>query len=372
MQPNIIELLGTAKWDTDTPEIIMPMRTGSVRHLADAKVRPFSVDTLCTMVLEQILYALDYTASRNVCHRDVKPENILYYPTGRDQQYTFQLADFGLSRNETSALGFGGTLTYSAPELHDTSESDKMGDAGATDGRQGSPPQTPKMDMWSLFATIIDLHSDFEFPPRQPCSYRDISRAIRAAAQQMPRLAAMARKNPRQRASAAQMLVALFDGRGLTTARNRIASLEPADAPALATAHAPAPVVGPTSEPAPRHETVPFSLPLHNSVPSIEMKSPYISPAATAAGPVRGNHSVADKPSAKTKAARLITYPAKLRGRKGKSPAPGATMAARAGITKPGGSPGDDACKNKKKRVRIQRQREETAADPAKRMEGHP
>jgi serine/threonine protein kinase len=69
-----------------------------------------------------MLQALDFLDSHNQCHRDVKPENILYSDMGQ-KKYLFQLADFGFACDASQALGPCGTFPYMAPELYYTSRS---------------------------------------------------------------------------------------------------------------------------------------------------------------------------------------------------------------------------------------------------------
>jgi serine/threonine protein kinase len=152
-----------------------------------------------------MLRALDYLAFQNVCHRDVKPDNILFRHLG-EQRYHFQLADFGVANHRNLATTFCGTPYYQAPELYSHSKS----------------LQTPKMDVWSLFATILATHSKFAFPPPAARNYEEILLAILTIAKGLPDLCAMAREDPTQRASAAQMLVAHFNGRGLTTPKAQV------------------------------------------------------------------------------------------------------------------------------------------------------
>lgn len=77
------------------------------------------------------------------------------------------------------------------------------------------------MNVWSLFVTIATVNPKFSFLPvpaaRNPKRYPDVLVAIRAAARIDPQLAPMAREIPEHRASAAQMLVALFESRGMST-----------------------------------------------------------------------------------------------------------------------------------------------------------
>ena len=64
-----------------------------------------------------IAYGLRFLHSKNIIHRDVKPENILM-----TADYRIKLADFGVSKmvNEcfTQAHTSIGTLTYMSPEVY--------------------------------------------------------------------------------------------------------------------------------------------------------------------------------------------------------------------------------------------------------------
>ena len=202
------------KWDSDNPEILMPLRLGSLRSIAKPEHRDVGLteNKLGLLVLGQMLSALDYLACNSMCHRDVKPENILYYwvkpgESAGGRAYTFQLADFGLANYQQQARTECGTAFYRAPESFPATTTFVQG---------------PKMDVWSLFATIADIHSGFAFPPVEAKSYADVLRAIRVAALVDPGLAPMVREDPELRPSAAQMLVAHFNGRGLTTQASKV------------------------------------------------------------------------------------------------------------------------------------------------------
>jgi serine/threonine protein kinase len=222
----------------------MPLRAGSLRSLARSPVKRWTDDQLSTMVLEQMLSALDYLACVNMCHRDVKPENILHWDSS--DNITFQLADFGLSNHSLLAVTKCGTGYYEAPELYP---------------EYGQFAQSPKMDVWSLFATIADIHAKFNFPPTHAKTYADVLHAIRAAAREAPTLADMVLENPNHRASAAQLLVLHFGGRGLSTPRAQVPPISPP--PAATTARtastaptAPTPAVASPSVPAPQAPTI--------------------------------------------------------------------------------------------------------------------
>ncbi|KAI5859902.1 kinase-like protein [Durotheca rogersii] len=137
--PHIIEYLGQRRFDTPNPEIFMPLRTGSLTSLIKSQPTIKYGPT----VLKQMLSAIDYLANKSLVHRDLKPDNILYYNS----------TDFGLARHPKLATSFCGTGYYQAPELRPG-----YGDIEATQGT--------KMDVWSLFATVVAVDSHFKaFPP---------------------------------------------------------------------------------------------------------------------------------------------------------------------------------------------------------------
>ena len=192
----------------------MPLCKGSLTSLAQSPRLPICLDKICAMVLEQGLSALDYLANEKLIHRDIIPDNILYCESD-DGNYLFKLADFGLARHHTLATTFCGTGHYQAPELWPTHS-------------KIIASQSPKMDIWSLFASVISVHPGYPgFPPKGTGGYDRTLNLLKEAAAAAPSLEAMARLHPDRRASAAQLLVLLFDGKGLTTKRSNIHDIEP-------------------------------------------------------------------------------------------------------------------------------------------------
>ena len=161
--------------------------------------------SFCDSVLKQALCGLDYLANRGIVHGDIKPGNILYNDLGGGE-YHFKIADFGLAHHQSQAVAYCGTEFYLAPELRP-----------AVSGIEIA--RTPKTDIWSLFATIAEIFDSLlSSSPEAVMSHDDMAvGTFTRALKYMPSLEPMARKNPDHRASAAQMLVVLYRGDGLTT-----------------------------------------------------------------------------------------------------------------------------------------------------------
>ena len=184
----------------------MPVMTGSVRDMVHLPPKVNGKPT-AALVMSEMLQALDYLAFNNMWHGDITPSKILYHLDLRDGKYTFQLSGFGITRQpeEGDCLRF----IYSAPEVV----------PGSGHGTN-LEARSPKMDVWSLFVVIASIEAPYSFAEarRQSRSYCDFLPFIQETAKKtMQHSAPMVRMSPAIRASAAQILIALFSGRGLTT-----------------------------------------------------------------------------------------------------------------------------------------------------------
>lgn len=94
----------------------MPLYVRSLVQLVNKNLPEHTYNNLYTVILEQMLRALDYLASKNLIHCDIKPENILY--TTRSKDYRFQLADFRLAQYRSVAKSFASTFYYQAPKFN--------------------------------------------------------------------------------------------------------------------------------------------------------------------------------------------------------------------------------------------------------------
>lgn len=181
-------------------KIFMGLKEGTLESLIESGA---NVPVVATTVFPQMLQALDHIAWKGIVHRDVKPENILYVSQS-DGEHCFQLGDFGLCNRIVDATTFAGSRLYMPPEIF----------------REGY--QTHKVDVWSLFVTMLWTldAGDFRSRSNQFQYDAEVQRAVLSAASNVSavsKIREMAIVNPEKRASAAQMLVKHFDGVGLST-----------------------------------------------------------------------------------------------------------------------------------------------------------
>lgn len=185
--------------------------------------RPLPSPGEIATIIQQIAYALDYAAERNVIHRDIKPNNIMF-----DGQGTAYLMDFGIARllEDQTVTRTGqtvGTPTYMAPEQW------KAADIG------------PATDIYALAAvtytllcgrppfeadnpyTLMAMHME-----SRPASVRDVRPALPDTVDRVL-LRGMA-KNPQKRYSSARAFAQAFaeaiagyegDNTGFTTFKLR-------------------------------------------------------------------------------------------------------------------------------------------------------
>ncbi|KAK0667068.1 kinase-like domain-containing protein [Cercophora samala] len=135
--PHILRIIDSAGGGSkdNWGEILMPLKEGNLKDLCDAMTEQERWE-LSHVVLYQMLLALECLANNDVVHRDVKPDNILY-ERAQDGSYIFCLGDFGLSNDPERAITAAGTEPFMAPEVYNRQK------------------QTTKIDIWSLFATIV-------------------------------------------------------------------------------------------------------------------------------------------------------------------------------------------------------------------------
>ena len=200
-----MEYLGSQDWDLPKPVIIMGLKDGTLESLVEQGCS-VPIEDLSSIVCHHMLKATDFLSAAELIHRDLKPANILYVT--RQGQYHFQLGDLGFCHRENLAITYAGSPLYMAPEMIDGGK------------------QTHKVDVWSLFVTML-WTLDVQGYRRTSATFRSLGEArdtvLRLASSEiMFQIREMAKINPEERASAAQMLVKCFNGAGLTTPRHLV------------------------------------------------------------------------------------------------------------------------------------------------------
>ena len=161
--------------------------------------------------LKQMLSALDFLDYKRIVHRDVKPDNILCSRPSQGPGYHFRLTDFGVGKLAKYAYSCQGTQWYMAPEIL------RLRTFSNSEGKIREQ-QTPKVDVWSLFVTIAWARNVCNYRSRDLNNNDEVLGAVKEACSEvwMSRYKAMAIEDPIQRASALDVLIQHFDGRGAT------------------------------------------------------------------------------------------------------------------------------------------------------------
>lgn len=197
-------------------KLVMDLQQGILTDLARKEPYDRRVgDPLIRSLLHQMLQALDYLASKGIIHRDVKPDNILWRRCEGEGDLHYRLADFDIATLSSDDPIVAGTLPFMAPEV-------------SLPTTATGQPHTPKIDVWSLWATLIwTFNIGTTAAPgkfRQLLSYSSLENRIHRemeaqaiAKEYGSAFAAMAVSDPKDRASAGELLEWMFEGVGRTT-----------------------------------------------------------------------------------------------------------------------------------------------------------
>ncbi|OAA55666.1 Protein kinase-like domain protein [Cordyceps fumosorosea ARSEF 2679] len=199
---HIIELLGFSDLMRDAIDCYMPLRAGNLFGLATK--RKLVATPLYRQVLRQILSALDFLEVNRICHRDVKPNNILYDVVDSEKGlYHFQLGDFGSASYVNAPRAVCGTCIYWAPEI---SKGEYQGFG---------------VDIWALYVSLVHVQQGSGWPGPPPTPAEQVHAMVRSN-DYFPDWRVMAREDPRYRATAAQCLLEWFNGDGLSQPASQV------------------------------------------------------------------------------------------------------------------------------------------------------
>lgn len=113
--PNIVKFYDYIETNLKIYIIMEYIKGGTLKRLIETK-HSFSENEAC-IIIEKLLSAIAYIHSKNVCHRDVKPENIMM--NDYNDLTSLKLVDFGLSAQNFDNFedsNYCGTYFYMAPE----------------------------------------------------------------------------------------------------------------------------------------------------------------------------------------------------------------------------------------------------------------
>ena len=144
--PYLIKYYG-AYFNEDRVKLVMElMDLRSARTIIECLGGTLMPEAVLCTVAHGILCGLEYLhVAKNVCHRDIKPDNILFNTSGQ-----IKLSDFGICKtldSDAKCHSFVGTIKYMSPERVKKSE-------------YGCPG-----DVWSLGLTLFELATGvFPYP----------------------------------------------------------------------------------------------------------------------------------------------------------------------------------------------------------------
>jgi calcium-dependent protein kinase len=116
--PNIVKLYESFE-DTTTVQLVLEICGGGELFHAITKVKRFA-ERETSIIMAQMLRAVQYLHGLHICHRDLKPENFLFLTTSPVDKNVLKLIDFGLScqcKPQQVLKEVVGTTSYVAPQV---------------------------------------------------------------------------------------------------------------------------------------------------------------------------------------------------------------------------------------------------------------
>ncbi|KAM3529790.1 hypothetical protein MY4038_005241 [Beauveria bassiana] len=217
---NIVQYHGDISYqETGLVHIFMDLMSGSLHDMVAQKRCPVPLDDdgLARKMYHHVLQGLDHIHSKGFIHRDLKPANILW--TLREGELSFCIADFGVSVEQSLAKRAVGTTKFFAPEY------------------KFHCPQTTAIDLWSLFITYLWTTNLENFRNQNLKGYDDLLLWIASLARRRWNDLAAVQElivlDPKDRATASQMLKHKFKGDGLKTEDRNVPDLPTVMAPEI-------------------------------------------------------------------------------------------------------------------------------------------
>ncbi|VUC20338.1 unnamed protein product [Clonostachys rosea] len=180
--PNIVRYIEHFDWDERLLIIIMEYVPGGDLGKLISEEGPFDEHMVKSMA-RQLLDALNYLHTKNITHRDVKPDNILINSL---EPLEVKLTDFGLSKmvdsEQTFLRTFCGTLLYCAPEVYtEYAEYDENGyrNRGKKSRRMPGQRYSHAVDIWSLAGVLFfTLTKSPPYPVKTGISHSELLHKI--------------------------------------------------------------------------------------------------------------------------------------------------------------------------------------------------
>ena len=141
--PNIVKIIEIFETEKSYYLIMENCVGGNLSNKIEERVKlkkPFD-ENILSEIIRQISSAIKYLHDKNICHRDIKPDNICFTNLGSMENNTAKLIDFGLGKmmmEKQKTYSVVGSPLYVAPEVLNKN-------------------YTKKCDVWSLGVIIFFL-----------------------------------------------------------------------------------------------------------------------------------------------------------------------------------------------------------------------